>query len=158
MTDAILPVFAPAKPVPPGVTIRPGNWTEDAAAIAGVRRRVFIEEQGVPEELEWEAVDPECDWFVAQAGDALVAVARLTPQGRIGRMAVLANWRGRGIGSGLLGMALARAGKRGLARVELHAQCHAMAFYQRYGFTAEGPEFVEADIPHRRMLLNLRKG
>ncbi|MFA5082777.1 MAG: GNAT family N-acetyltransferase [Hydrogenophilaceae bacterium] len=147
-----------AKPLPPGVKIRPGNWLEDAPAIAAVRRGVFIEEQGVPEALEWEAIDPECDWFVAQDGDTLVATARLTPQGRIGRMAVLADWRGKGIGTRLLDMALARAVRLGLARVELHAQCHALGFYQRFGFAAEGPEFSEADIPHRHMVLHLRGG
>ena len=146
-----------AKPLPEGVKIRLGIWPQDESNIAEIRRAVFIGEQRVPERLEWEAIDPVCDWFVAEHGDALVAIARLTRQGRIGRMAVLADWRGRGIGSGLLGLALARAGSRGLARVELHAQCHALGFYERFGFVAEGPEFTEAGIPHRRMLMNLGK-
>lgn len=158
MTNAILTVFATVKPLPEGVKIRPGHWPEDAPAIAMVRRRVFIEEQGVPEALEWEAIDPECDWFVACTGDAVVGIVRLTLQGRIGRMAVLTDWRGRGIGSGLLDQALAGAVRLGLPQVELHAQCHAMGFYQRYGFVAEGPVFSEADIPHQHMVLNLREG
>ena len=158
MTGAILTVFAMVKPLPPGVKIRPGRWPEDAPAIAAVRRAVFIEEQGVPEALEWEAIDPECDWFVAQDGAVVMAIARLTPQGRIGRMAVLPNWRGLGIGSGLLDLALAGAASRGLTRVELHAQSHALGFYERFGFAADGPEFAEADIPHRHMILNLREG
>lgn len=151
-------MFTKAKPIASEVKIRPGDWPVDEPAIATVRRAVFIEEQGVPEVLEWEAIDPECDWFVAQAGATLVGTARLTRQGRIGRMAVLADWRGRGIGAGLLGMALARAQSLGLPQVELHAQCHALGFYQRFGFVAVGPEFSEADIPHRQMILDLRKG
>jgi predicted GNAT family N-acyltransferase len=139
------------------VLARAGRWPEDAPAIAGVRRAVFIDEQGVPEAMEWEALDAECDWFLAAADSGAVAVARLTPAGRIGRMAVLAPWRGLGIGSALLALALQRAVERGLARVELHAQSHALGFYARFGFTAEGPEFDAAGIPHRHMILNISK-
>lgn len=149
-------MFRQLKPLPPGVKIRPADWPADEAAIAQIRRKVFIEGQSVPEQLEWETLDPECAWFVAQAADALVAIARLTPAGRIGRMAVLDGWRGLGIGSGLLAMALDAARQRGLKAVELHAQSHAIAFYQRFGFTVAGPEFMEAGIPHRVMKLNLR--
>lgn len=150
-------MFAPLKPLPPGVKISLAPWSEDASAIAALRRSVFIEEQHVPEAMEWEAVDPACDWFVARHDGGMVAVARLTPQGRIGRMAVLAAWRGRGIGSALLDLVLARAVQRGLAGVELHAQEHATGFYARFGFVAEGPVFDEAAIPHRRMVLNFRE-
>lgn len=157
MTDAILTVFNELEPLPSGLEIGLGKWPEDESAIAVVRRAVFIEEQHVPEDMEWESADPDCDWFVARHGDAVVAIARLTPQGRIGRMAVLQDWRGRGIGSSLLELAIARAAWRGLAQVELHAQCHAMGFYDRFGFRAAGPEFDEAGIAHRRMVLNLGK-
>jgi len=157
MTAAILTAFAPAKPLPGELVARAGRWPEDAAAIAGVRRAVFIDEQGVPEAMEWEALDAECDWFLAEADGGAVAVARLTPAGRIGRMAVLVPWRGLGIGSALLALALRRAAERGLARVELHAQRHALGFYTRFGFAAEGPEFDEAGIPHRHMILTITK-
>jgi len=150
-------VFTPIEPPPPDLEIRRAHWSEDESAIAAIRRAVFIEEQNVPEAMEWEDIDPACDWFVARHGDAQVATARLTPQGRIGRMAVLPDWRGRGIGSALLDLVLARAAERGLDRVELHAQCHALGFYRRFGFEAVGPEFDEAGIPHRRMILNLAK-
>lgn len=157
MTDAILTAFAASEPLPAGVVARAGRWPADEAAIASVRRTVFIDEQGVPEAMEWVALDAECDWFLAEAEGAAVAVARLTPDGRIGRMAVLAPWRGLGIGSALLALALRRVAERGLEQVELHAQSHALGFYGRFGFTAEGPEFDEAGIPHRHMILNITK-
>jgi predicted GNAT family N-acyltransferase len=157
MTGAILTVFNQAKPLPGGVTIRAAVWPDDESALALVRRAVFIEEQRVPEAMEWEAVDPQCDWFIALTGAAPVAVARLTPEGRIGRMAVLPAWRGRGIGRALLDLAIRQARRHGMNRVELHAQCHALGFYERFGFAAEGPEFAEAGIPHRHMVLNLKE-
>lgn len=157
MTAAILTGFGPAQPLPGSLTIRPADWPADGPAIAAVRRAVFIEEQGVPEAMEWEPIDPDCAWFLAEEGSGAVGVARLTPDGRIGRMAVLADWRGRGIGSALLGQALAEARRRGLDRVQLHGQCHALGFYRRFGFVAEGPAFDEAGIAHRRMVLHLKE-
>lgn len=106
--------------------------------------------------MEWETVDPECDWFMAENAGSAVGIVRLTPDARIGRMAVLPGWRGRGIGAALLAASLERAVARGLARVELHAQTHAIGFYRRFGFEPDGPEFDEAGIPHRHMILNLR--
>jgi predicted GNAT family N-acyltransferase len=149
-------VFSQLKPLPPEVKIRPADWSADENSIANIRRRVFIEEQSVPDEMEWETIDPECAWFVAQAADGLVGIARLTSTGRIGRMAVLAGWRGKGIGSSLLVMALDAARQRDMPHVVLHAQSHAIAFYQRFGFAVAGSEFMEAGIPHRVMELDLR--
>ncbi|MEW5787476.1 MAG: GNAT family N-acetyltransferase [Pseudomonadota bacterium] len=143
----------------PAFLVRPARWAEDAAAIARVRRAVFITEQGVPEDLEWEAMDPDCLWFVAAepatapTGD-LLGVCRLTPRGRVGRMAVLAPWRRQGLGSALLEAALAAARARGQSRVELSAQTRAMGFYARHGFVARGPEYDDAGIPHRTMILD----
>ena len=137
-------------------TVSAADWQADQAGIAQVRRRVFIEEQAVPEAMEWETQDAGCDWFVAKdSGGAIVGIARLTPDARIGRMAVLPAWRRRGVGSDLLQAALARARQKGLARVGLHAQVHALGFYARFGFAGEGPEFDEAGIPHRAMSLAL---
>lgn len=133
-------------------TVRRASWVDDNAALCQVRRRVFIEEQCVPEELEWDGLDETSTHFLAEddAGQA-VGSARLLPDGHIGRMCVLKEWRGRGIGSALLREALAAAGEQGLARVELAAQVHALPFYERHGFTAEGGEFLDAGIPHRNM-------
>lgn len=148
-------MFSSLKPLPKGVNIGPADWSADVGAIAAIRRSVFIDEQSVPEAMEWEEIDPICRWFVARHGDALVAIVRLTPEGRIGRMAVLPAWRGQGIGSHLLAAVLTAARQNGLPAVELHAQSHAVGFYARFGFAAAGPEFDEAGIPHRHMTLNL---
>jgi predicted GNAT family N-acyltransferase len=133
----------------------PASWPSHAQAIADVRRRVFIEEQGVPEALEWESRDGDCDWFLARVGESIVGIVRLTPEAQVGRMAVLPEWRGRGIGTALLRAVLRCARDKGLARVRLHAQTQAEPFYARMGFRAEGPVFLEAGIPHRRMTLEL---
>lgn len=136
--------------------MRPCDWFVDESGLAQVRRMVFIEEQGVPEAMEWEPIDPQCNWFAAWHEGVAVGIARLTPQGRLGRMAVLKAWRGLGIGSRLLEMALNAAREQQMVKLELHAQCHALTFYQRFGFVVVGPEFDEAGIPHRQMILNLR--
>lgn len=135
------------------VVVAGADWSRDASGIARIRRTVFIQEQGVPESLEWEERDSACDWFVARHEDEIVGVARLTPEGRIGRMAVLPAWRGRGVGSALLGAALTRARVRDLGGVVLSAQVQAIPFYTRFGFVVEGPEYLDADIPHRTMRL-----
>lgn len=137
-------------------SVRAAVWSRDEPAIARIRRQVFIEEQAVPEVMEWEVRDSECDWFVAQdkAGE-VVGICRLTPDAHIGRMAVLPAWRRRGVGSALLQAALGAARQQGLRQVALHAQVHAVAFYGRFGFKPSGPEFDEAGIPHRLMSLDL---
>lgn len=131
-------------------------WAHDEAAIAQVRRQVFIEEQAVPEAMEWEPWDAQCDWFLARTRSGeTVGIVRLTPDRHIGRMAVLPAWRRRGVGSALLQAALLRARQKGLRQVGLHAQVQAIPFYARFGFQAHGPEFDEAGIPHRGMNLDL---
>lgn len=140
----------------PAFLVRPARWQADEAAIARVRRAVFIEEQGVPEALEWESWDGDCAWFVAEdGGNTIVGIGRLTPEGRVGRMAVLPQWRGRGVGSALLAASLSEARGRGQRRVELSAQSRAVPFYERHGFSAIGDEYLDAGIPHRTMTLEL---
>ena len=139
----------------PDFVVTQANWPSHGRAIAEVRRRVFIDEQGVPEALEWEARDAGCDWFVAWAGGEPIGIARLTPEAQIGRMAVLPNWRRRGVGSALLRALLRHARDKGLRAVWLHAQTHALPFYARHGFRTEGEVFIEAGIAHRRMSLVL---
>lgn len=115
-----------------------------------------MREQGVPAELEWDGGDVDCAHVVARDRDGRpIGTARLKPDGQIGRMAVLPEWRGRGVGGALLAEALAFARARGMARVYLHAQVQAIGFYARHGFVAVGPEHEEAGIPHRRMVLTL---
>lgn len=142
----------------PAFSVRPARWAEDETAIAVLRREVFIEEQGVPEALEWEAADPDHAWFVAcDASASVIGIARLTSEGRIGRMAVTLSWRRRGVGSALLRAVLAEGRARGHRRLILSAQTHAMGFYAQHGFVAEGEAYLDAGIPHRTMILGVNQ-
>jgi predicted GNAT family N-acyltransferase len=133
--------------------VRPADWARDQPAIAAVRREVFIVEQCVPEHLEWEAEDANHRWFLAETRLGVIGIARLTAEGRIGRMAVRRPFRGKGVGRALLEAVLASARDAGLHEVMLSAQVHALGFYARLGFRAEGDEFTDAGIPHRTMRL-----
>lgn len=139
------------------VAVRLAAWAQDEAALRAVRTRVFIEEQHVPEELEWDELDPRCVHVVALADDVAVGTGRLTPDGYIGRMAVLPEWRDRGVGARLLETLLDVSRKRGDLVCRLYAQISAMDFYRRFGFEAEGEEFMDAGIPHRTMFLHFEK-
>lgn len=132
------------------------NWLEAEPVIRMIREAVFIVEQGVPQELEWDGLDPSCAHALAwtEQGEA-VGTARMQPEGKIGRMAVLKNWRGRGVGGALLRALLDLALQQGLSRVTLAAQMHALRFYERAGFQAIGGEFMDAGIPHRLMMKEL---
>ena len=137
-------------------TVRPVNWKAQRDQLHGVRRNVFIEEQHVPEELEWDDIDASCYHVLAFAADgSAIGTGRLSLDGQIGRMAVLKEWRGQGVGSAILKYLLMLAQKEGHLTVRLHAQTHAMPFYAGHGFSASGPEFVEAGIPHVAMSIEL---
>jgi predicted GNAT family N-acyltransferase len=132
--------------------VRPANWLVDAPALQAVRRAVFIEEQKVPAELEWEDQDALAwHWLAEDTDGRPIGTARLLPTGQIGRMAVLAPWRRRGVGSALLRAVLHDAPRHVAGPLWLNAQRSAEGFYGRAGFAAEGPVFDEAGIPHRAM-------
>ena len=136
--------------------IRRTDWLHDAVALRAVRHEVFVLEQRVPEWLEWDALDPVCRHALAEDDEtAPIGCARLLPDGHIGRVAVRATWRGRGVGSALLRDLIACARADAHPRVRLNAQEHAMPFYARFGFAPSGPPFEEAGIPHREMMLVL---
>lgn len=117
-----------------------------------VREAVFVQEQGVPPELEIDDQDPRSRHVLASdGGGAPIGTARLTPEGRIGRMAVAREWRGHGVGSALLHALLRIAREDGLDRVTLHAQESAVDFYRRHGFAPVGERFMEAGIVHQGM-------
>lgn len=124
----------------------------------GIRRRVFIEEQGVPAAIELDEDDPRAFHVVALAGEQCVGCARMVPHReyvKIGRMAVEREWRGQGVGRRLLDFMLQHARALGYRRAILHAQLHAEGFYLKAGFAPVGGVFDEAGIPHRRMELDL---
>jgi len=131
-------------------------WPEALPLARAVRERVFVGEQGVPRELEWDDWDARSDHAMAFDGEGgAIGTARLLPDGHIGRMAVLTQWRGRGVGSALLDALLDLARTKGMLSVRLNAQTHAAGFYGRFGFAAAGAEFLEAGIPHVAMTLTL---
>lgn len=133
------------------LTIEPAPWSQAAAALGDIRRRVFIKEQGVPEELEWDDQDGAAQHVLARVSGRAVACGRLLQNGQIGRMAVLPEWRKRGIGSAVLAELLDLARNAGFAEVFVHAQLSASAFYAQHGFVSEGEVFEEAGIPHVTM-------
>lgn len=143
---------APAVPDP---ELRCGDWTALREWAMPVRAEVFIAEQAIPPEMEWDEDDAVSVHCVAFAGGAPVATGRLLPDGRIGRMAVLRGWRGRGLGGAILEQLVAIARERGEREVRLSAQCHAEGFYRRHGFEPDGEVFDDAGIPHRRMRRSL---
>lgn len=132
-----------------GVRVELVAWAEAAEELRELRSAVFVSEQRVAPELEDDGLDPEClHAVVRDDAGRVVATGRLMPDGRIGRMAVRRELRGRGIGASVLRALLAGARERGLREVFLHAQAHAQAFYARFGFTLEGAPFEEAGIRH----------
>ncbi|MFK7888621.1 MAG: GNAT family N-acetyltransferase [Gammaproteobacteria bacterium] len=135
--------------------IRAADWDRDRDALKQLRHEVFVVGQNVPEDLEWDGEDAGCRHALAILEGAVVGTGRLTPQGKIGRMAVLDTARGLGIGGGLLRHLMAVAQTLGLSSVHLHAQTHALAFYARHGFKSHGDEFDEAGIPHLHMVCEL---
>ena len=132
------------------------TWMEDSAQIQHVRRTVFIEEQRIDEREEWDALDPVVTHVLARSAapsakrDA-VGTGRLEPTGKIGRVAVLPQYRGTGAGVAIMRRLLELAAERGFDEVYLNAQVSAAGFYERLGFRADGPEFDEVGIPHQRM-------
>ncbi|MGH8495237.1 MAG: GNAT family N-acetyltransferase [Gammaproteobacteria bacterium] len=139
-----------------GITIREASWHKDRAALMRIREEVFIREQHVPPELEWDAADENSFHVLAESAkrDA-VGTGRLESDGKIGRIAILHNYRAAGIGTAVLQRLVMEARKRNMENVYLYAQAQALGFYERRGFRAEGEPFLEADIPHRRMRKSL---
>ncbi len=139
----------------PEISVRTADWSVDREILKAVREEVFIREQGVPANMEWDELDAQSRHVVAMADGLAIGTGRLLPDGHIGRMAVLREWRGQGAGSALLTSLLEIARGRSMRRVRLNAQVQALPFYLRHGFQAQGEEFAEAGIPHRRMWRDL---
>ena len=136
----------------PSFHVRLADWGRDHGPLRAVREAVFVHEQSVPLELEWDGIDEDCVHVLAEdeRGRA-IGTGRLLPDAHVGRMAVLPEWRGRGVGSALLRALIAIAEARGMREVVLNAQLQAMEFYRRHGFVAEGEPFLDAGIAHQRM-------
>lgn len=135
-----------------------GDWTTLAGDAGAVRKAVFVQEQGIAEELEWDPADAVSLHAVLYLAGRPVATGRLLPDAHIGRMAVLAALRGSGFGGRILRALMAAATQRGDRAVMLSAQTHALPFYVRHGFFAEGPVYDEVGIPHQAMRRPLDPG
>jgi len=141
----------------PTFSVRLRDWDAARAQARRIRELVFVREQGVPLELEMDEQDSRCDHALAYSADgSAVGTGRLLPDGYIGRMAVLKEWRGKGAGGLLLLALVEQARSRGHATLRLNAQTHAAGFYRRFGFDIAGPEFMEAGIPHAAMRRDLK--
>ncbi|MFE4668572.1 GNAT family N-acetyltransferase [Streptomyces sp. NPDC056716] len=146
--------------------VRVAAGPADLQACFALRRTVFVAEQGVPEDIEYDVYDAGAVHVLAvrAADGAPLGTGRLLhgpaaaaknggdpAVGSLGRLAVIPDARGLGVGAGLVRAIEDAARARGLTAVDLHAQTHALGFYERLGYAAYGPEFPDAGIPHRAM-------
>lgn len=130
-------------------TIRSATWRADQSEIAFVRRQVFIIEQKIPESEEWDDADGNSSHvLVFSEKRDVVGTGRIEPTGKIARLAVLAEFRGQGVGSLMLTRLVEEARQLGFSQVFLHAQTHALNFYKKFGFVSDEEIFSEGGIPH----------
>jgi predicted GNAT family N-acyltransferase len=126
-----------------------------AALLRVVREQVFIREQQYPAETEWESCEMQAIHLLAlDTENKPIGNIRLLPDGEIGRVAVMLGWRKQGVGSALMTKVLAIAQARVYPKIFLHAQTHAIPFYQKFGFSVYGEIFEDAKIPHQKMFLS----
>ena len=139
----------------PPYLIRIASWQDEAPILRTIRTAVFIHEQKIPEDLEWDEFDLISMHVLALNSDGQpIGTARLLPDGYIGRMAVLKDWRGKGLGSAMLLRMLEELKNRQMQKAMLNAQTDAIKFYEKFGFQVTGEEFIEAGIPHVKMILH----
>jgi len=139
------------------LSIREADYATEEPALRSVRFEVFVDEQGVPPAIEMDERDPFCVHFLALLDGTPVGTARIDIEksGKVGRLAVRADWRGRGIGRALMERCHEIALQHGLAEVWCHAQVTAVPFYTRLGYRVTGEPFEEAGIEHRLMTMTL---
>lgn len=133
-----------------------GDWETLGSTCSTIRKVVFIEEQNVPQAEEWDGRDPQCLHFLLHVDDRAMGTARLLPDGHIGRVAILEEARGQGLGLQLMDAVMAEARRLGHSAVHLDAQTYAIPFYERLGFVAHGDEFLDANILHYHMSLHFQ--
>jgi predicted GNAT family N-acyltransferase len=141
----------------PEFTVARIDYGRGVDALRAVREPVFVQEQQVPIELEWDDLDPHCVHVLARDREGRpIGTGRLTPERKIGRMAVLPEWRGKGVGEALLQSLIDEALHHRLPEVRLNAQVSAIGFYAKHGFVPYGERFMEAGIEHQSMRRILR--
>jgi predicted GNAT family N-acyltransferase len=140
------------------ISIQITHWDEAKSQVIPIRHEVFIKEQEVPVELEWDEFDQEALHAIVKKDQEVIGTARLiidNANARIGRMAIQKKYREQGIGQKLLSTLIQTAKEKGAQECILHAQTHAIAFYAKADFEPNGPIFDEAGIPHVEMRLIL---
>ncbi len=134
------------------------TWRQAKNQLSEIRAQVFINEQQVPHELEWDVLDEAAQHLlVVDDQSNAIACARLLNNGSIGRIAVVKNWRGLGIGSALLNKAIGFYAQQGLQTITLSAQLHAVGFYEKAGFLVMSPPYLDANILHVDMQLSVTR-
>ena len=133
------------------------SWHDGEPLLKAIRTAVFIKEQGVPEEMEWDEHDATCRHALALSlnGDA-IACGRIFSNGHIGRISVLPEWRGKMVGTAIMEAFLNYADAHDYPQVDVDAQVQAKPFYHRFDFVERGEVFMDAGIPHIKMLLKLK--
>ncbi|SFX03673.1 GNAT family N-acetyltransferase [Marinospirillum alkaliphilum] len=134
---------------------RQGSWEQLGEDCRLIRHKVFVAEQQIPADEEWDEQDAVSEHFLLLVNDRPVATARVTPDGKIGRLAVLQPLRGKGLGEKIMQRAIEHCRRIGLKKVGLNAQISALGLYQKLGFKAAGEEYMEVGIPHLPMELEL---
>jgi predicted GNAT family N-acyltransferase len=140
------------------IAIHPVTSEQDWEAAKAIRFEVFVDEQQVPADIELDEFDAGAHHWLALEDGVPVATARAVAKDggwKIGRVAVRQPWRGQGVGLAMMGAIVDAARAAGVPHAFLESQTHAIGFYERLGFVAEGPEFMDAGIPHRLMRLVL---
>ena len=140
------------------ISIQITHWGEAKSQVMPIRHEVFIKEQEVPEELEWDEFDQDALHAIVKKDQEVIGTARLIidkANARIGRMAIQKEYREQGIGQKLLSKLIQTAKEKSAQECILHAQTHAIAFYAKADFEPNGPIFDEAGIPHVEMRLIL---
>lgn len=132
------------------IEIRVADWGS-TEALRHIRQVVFIDEQQVPSDLEWDAEDADATHFLLTVDEQQVGTARLLGNGRIGRVALLPQARGKGLGRELMLAVMQHAQQQGMTRLTLSAQTHALDFYRQLGFVPCSDVYLDAGIPHRSM-------
>jgi len=141
----------------PDYRIEPADFHADNDDLHAVRDAVFVIEQRIPAEIEWDEQDPHSLHLIARDVEHNpIGTGRLSPEGKIGRLAVLSAWRHQGVGKSIMTALLTEAQKRGWPEVSLSAQTSVLGFYERFGFVTAGETFIEAGIPHQAMRLKLQ--
>ena len=134
------------------------KWIDAHESLSMIREKVFIEEQKVTSQLEWDGMDEEAIHFLAFKNEKAIGCARafvIENYMQLGRMAVLKEYRGKGIGTALFEKAMTTAKLNELSVIYISAQCQAIDFYKKFGFEITSDIYLDAEIPHRDMKLEL---